>query len=470
MSETDSHDIGRRDFLRRTGQAAAIAGVGAMLAREAAAARKRVEPADPHAPKTGSLLKEGETIGLGIVGVGGMGGSHLGELLDMETKGANIQVRAVSDVYMRRKRQAVERVAEQAKRNIEAYTNYRELIERDDIHGIVVATPDHWHAQITLDALDAGKDVYCQKPVTLYTEEAIEVRDRVLATGRVFQCGAQFCSDDWWWQARDFIKKGGIGEVIWAQADYSRNSGTPENPQGGEWNYTIHDEATDNPAGGDHYIDWPQWLGPAKKRPFSKARYFQFRKYWDYSGGIASDLLYHYVAPLTLALDAKAPERATAAGGIFVQHDDREVPDTLMMNLDYPDDYTIVLTSSMANSQGNPVIIRGHRATIRPKDGGIQVTPERNFVEWFKKEFGTDDLFIAGQPRMGHMENWLHCMRTREKCHLDAETAYRAEAAIRMGCDSYIKDEVIYWDNAKERYVRKHPRPNRLSKVPAIKS
>ncbi len=460
-----NNNMDRREFLRRTGQGAALAGVGVVVAR-AAEAKKRITPCDPHSPKTGRLVKDDEVIGIGIIGVGGMGNGHLGDLLNREKNGERLQVRAISDVYARRKRDRQRRVKDTVDRDVEAYTYYEEMLERDDIHAVVIATPDHWHALNSIYAMKAGKDVYCQKPVTLTIEESLKIRDTVYKTGRIFQCGAQGCSDDWWWQVRKFIKEGGIGKVLWAQADYSRNSASGPDDRGGEWNYHIDEDAVDAPSGAEAYIDWEQWLGPAKKRPFSKPRFFQFRKFWDYSGGIATDLLYHVLAPLTIALDAKAPERATANGGIFVQHDDREVPDTFMVNLDYPDDYTIVLTSSMANRQSNPTIIRGHRATIRPSGEGMKVTAENEFKDWFKKRYGAEEIVVPREPRPDHVSKWLECIRTRGEVHLDAETAYRAMAGIKMGVDSYRKDKVILWDGEKEKYVRKHPRPRRTAKYP----
>ena len=469
MSNQD--DMDRRDFLRRTGQGAALVGLGLMAATAAEAKIKRkVERVDPHAPKTGRLLQGDEIIGIGVIGVGGMGGGHLEELCSKEKAGEKIQVRAISDVYVRRQEYRKKYVKSNVGRTIDAYSDYMDLLARDDIHAVVIATPDHWHALNSIHAMEAGKDVYCQKPVTLTIEEALRVRDKVYETGRVFQCGAQGSSDDWWWQARKFIKKGGIGKVLWAQADYSRNSAGGPDDRGGEWNWHIDPDATDDPKAGEAYIDWAQWLGPARKRPFSQPRFFQFRKFWDYSGGIATDLLYHVLAPLTIALDAQAPERAVASGGIFVQHDDREVPDTFMMNLDYPDDYTIVLTSSMANRQANPTIIRGHKATIRPEKDGMKVTAEDEFKEWFKKEYGAEEIVVPEEPRLGHMEKWLECIRTRGEVHLDAETAYRAMAGIKMGVESYRQDKTIFWNGEKECYVRKHPRPNRDSKYPAGKA
>lgn len=468
MSQSD--EMKRRDFLRYTGQGAMLAGVGLAMMQEAEALgpRKRIAQRDPRDPKTGRLLKTDEIIGLGIIGVGGMGGGHLEELCAKEKAGAKIQLRAISDVYVRRQKYRKNWVKSNLQREIDVYMDYKELLSREDIQGVVIATPDHWHAKIAMDAMDMGKDVYCQKPVTYTIEESVDVRDKVLETGRVFQCGAQRTSEDFWWLVRDFIKKGGIGKVLWAQADYSRNSVGGPDDRGGEWNWKIDKDASNDPASGDAYIDWERWLGSSKKRPFSRARFFQFRKYWDYSGGVATDLLYHVLAPLTLALEAKAPERAVANGGIYIQHDDREVPDTFMMNLDYPDDYTICLTSSMANRQANPIIIRGHKATIRMTDDkGMHVTPENEFKEWFKKEFGVEDLIVPARPRTEHMDKWLEAMRTRGDVHLDAETAYRAMAGIKMGVEAYRQEKVIYWDNARECYVHKHPRPKRSSKLPS---
>ena len=465
MSDRDHMD--RRDFLHRTAQGAALVGLGLAAASSAEAKTKpRVTPVDPKGPKTGRLLKDGEVIGIGIIGVGGMGGGHLEDLCGKEKAGEKVQIRAISDVYMRRQEYRKKWVKSNVGRDIDAYTHYKDLLARDDIHAVVIATPDHWHAINSIHAMEAGKDVYCQKPVTLTVEESVLVRNKVYETGRIFQCGAQGCSEDWWWQAQKFIKKGGIGKVVFAQADYSRNSAAGPDERGGEWNWHIDPDATDKPGTGEAYIDWQQWLGPAPKRAFSQPRFFQFRKFWDYSGGIATDLLYHVLAPMTIALDARAPERATGCGGIYVQHDDREVPDTFMMTLDYPDDYTVVLTSSMANRQANATIIRGHKATIRPEKDGMKVTAEDEFKEWFKKEFGAEEIVVPPEPRLGHMEKWLECIRTRGAVHLDAETAYRAMAGIKMGVESYRQDKVLFWDGEKECYVNHHPRPERTSKFP----
>ncbi len=448
--------IGRREFLRRAGEGTAIVGASVLGASCATAPPGRaVKIAEPTAPTTGKLVPPGQKIGVGFIGVGGRGNSLLGQMMERVANEGGVEVRAVCDIYEPRKARA------SAVSRAEVYHNYRELLARDDIDAVVIASPDHWHAQMSLDALDAGKDVYVEKPFTLTIDEARRVRDRVLETGRVLQCGAGRCSDDLWWQAREFIKQGGIGKVVWVQGDYSRNSGSPADPQGGEWNYRIDKNASpDN-------LDWDAWLGPAPKRPFSKPRYFQFRKFWDYSGGIATDLLYHFLAPMTLALGAGFPERVTASGGIYVQHDDREVPDTYMTQLDYPDDFTIVLTSSMANRQSAPTVIRGHQATIYA-DG--RVVAEEEFAGWFKKRYGAEEIKLPSTERPGHMDNFLHCVRTREKPHCNEQIAYETMVGIKLGVDSYRQDRVVFFDTEGEREVSSHPRPSRASKFPVEKS
>ena len=156
---------------------------------------------------------------------------------------------------------------------------------------------------------------------------------------------------DHFWKAKKAIKDGLIGEVVWASGGFGRNRN-----QRGEWNYAIDPEATEKT------LDWKAFLGPAPKRPFDPERYFRWRKYWDYSGGIATDLFYHTVSPLLMSIGGEFPLRVTASGGIYMQKD-REVPDTFFMNVDYPD-WTMQLACSVASGVGAPLVIHGSKATM----------------------------------------------------------------------------------------------------------
>ena len=194
---------------------------------------------------------------------------------------------AVCDVYEKRKKANAEKF------KCDGYLDYREILGRSDVDAVIVATPDHWHAKIALDAMDHGKDVYLEKPMCHTNEEIKQLVNTVKETKRVLQVGSQTTSGDQWWKARKAIADGMIGKMIMSQGSYHRNSIE------GEWNWDIDKEA--GPDGkGDNYIDWKTWLGPAPKRPYDADRFFRFRKYWDYSGGIATDLFYHVVAPLNI--------------------------------------------------------------------------------------------------------------------------------------------------------------------------
>jgi len=199
-----------------------------------------------------------------------------------------------------------------------AVAGHRELLERGGLDAVVVCSPAATHAEVVLDALEAGLHVFVEKPlcITLADADAIvAARDR---TGKVVQVGSQGCTDPKWHRAGELIKQGKLGKIVWSQGSYCRNS------TGGEWNYSIAKDASES------NIDWAAFLGPAPKRPFDKERFFRWRKYWDYSAGITSDLFPHRLHPLLLALGAEYPTRVVCTGGIYV-HKDREVPDTTTM-------------------------------------------------------------------------------------------------------------------------------------------
>src|SRR5260370_20055256 len=213
--------------------------------------------------------------------------------------------------------------------------DYREILSRPDIDAVLIATPDHWHAKIALEAMDRGKAVYVETRMCHTSEEANQLSATVREPKRVLQVGSQTTSDDQWHKAKKAIADGMIGPMLMSQGSYHRNSVE------GEWNWKIDPEA--GPEGsGDNYVDWKTWLGPAPKRPWDADRYFRFRKYWDYSLGIASDLFYHVIAPLNICWDEpQFPTKVMATGGIYVfkklpdGRPDRAEPDTFALLAEY---------------------------------------------------------------------------------------------------------------------------------------
>src|SRR5580700_164080 len=350
MGRVSMSDPDRRDFLKTAGGV----GLSLGLANSALAAARG-------AKMSGRVIGANDRINVGVIGVGGRGSYVAGQFRGYGEKNNNAcAIVAVCDVYEKRKKAQAERF------KCDGYLDYREVLNRSDVDAVIVATPDHWHAKIALDAMDHGKDVYLEKPMCHTNEEIKQLVSTVKETKRVLQVGSQTTSGDQWWKARKAIADGMIGQMIMSQGSYHRNS------IGGEWNDGWPIDAEAGPEGkGENYIDWKTWLGPAPKRPYDGDRFFRFRKYWDYSGGIATDLFYHVVAPLQICWgEAQFPSRVTGSGGIFVFKDEREVPDTFMLVADYPAGHSLELSSSMAKSHHIPGLIRRHEGTIVMVENG----------------------------------------------------------------------------------------------------
>ncbi len=466
-----SDSVDRRSFLKN----AASVGASLGIANSALAAARG-------ARTTGRVIGANDRINIGVVGMGGRG-SYVARAFEGYGKLNNncTQIVAVCDVYEKRKRQAMERF------KAEGTLDWHEIVTRKDVDAVIVATPDHWHAKVALAAMDNGKDVYCEKPMCHTNEEARQLINTVKETKRVFQVGSQTTSADQWYKAKKAIADGMIGQMLMSQGSYHRNSIE------GEWNWPI--DASAGPNGkGDDYIDWKMWLGPAPNRPFDADRFFRFRKYWDYSGGIATDLFYHVVSPLNICWDEpQFPLKVMGAGGIYV-FKDREVPDTFHLIAEYAKGHSLVLSSSMANRQHIPGIIRGHEGTIVMVDHGMFESPTDYITvkpevvrEWNREtntakvkpisanyKFGAEEIKIPvdhardSDPEVRkngmddmmyrHIDNFISCIRTREKPHLDVETAAKAQIVINLAVQSYREGRTLWWDEKKWKVSDKQPK------------
>ena len=437
MSETP---LNRRTFVR--GAAAAGAALG--VAGKALANSNKMNP--------GRVIGANDRINVAAIGVGGRGSYVSRVFSEVGKTKTNAQIIAVSDVYQKR----VNRNKEFHK--CDGYLDYREIIARKDVDAVLVATPDHWHAKIALEAMDSGKDVYLEKPMCHTLDEIRQLVQTVRETKRVLQVGSQTTSSDQWHKAKKAISDGMIGDMLLSQGSYHRNSTE------GEWNWPI-DAAAGPTAKGEDYIDWDMWIGPAQKRKFDADRFFRFRKYWDYSGGIATDLFFHVAAPMNICWgEPQFPTKVTAGGGIYVFRDEREVPDTFHLIAEYgggpghKNGHSLVLTSSMANSEHIPGLIRGHEGTIIMVEEGrfegrvdhITVKPEGRVIDdKYKEKWGTEPFRIPVEQfdsMSTHVDNFLGCMRTRQQPTLPVETAACAQAVITTAVMAYREGKVKYFD------------------------
>lgn len=399
-------------------------------------------PAIAAAPAASRVLGANDRINIGVIGTGSKGRFHIRRLVARASERDDVRVTAISEIYRKRREEALQLTQLGGERG---YVDYRELLAQPDIDAVWIATPDHWHATMALDALAAGKDVYLEKPMTYTIDEARRIAEVVESSGRVLQVGSQHVSDVRYHEARKVIDEGWIGPVLWAQNTYCRNS------LYGEWNYTV------DPEGTPENIDWDRFLGTAPARPFSAERFFRWRKYWDYSGGIATDLFYHRLAPLMLMMGKQFPTRVSGHGGIYV-HREREVPDTYATVVEYGGHF-VNLSASMASSAGNsgmPTTVYGHEGAITFLPNAIEVRPEYQFAAKFREATGSEILRIEvkqADVSADHIADFLDCMRDRSQPAFDAHFGYQAMTAIRLGVDSFRSGRMMAFDPHGQRVL-----------------
>jgi predicted dehydrogenase len=318
--------------------------------------------------------------------------------------------------------------------------DYRRLLENRDIDYVLIATPEHWHYQMIIDAIAAGKHVYTEKPMTLTIEQSHKVAEKMKTAKVKMQVGVQGMSDDSYETANRYIKEGALGKVVLAQIDYSRNH---------DKDFWVNQPDPDVRPGDN--LDWNAFLGPAKKRPFEPDRFLSWRRYWDYSGGIASDLFIHRVTRIIKSLGLTFPDKVVASGGKFGFPDSpAEIPDTLNILLDYPEGLTVQLISSQANDTRVAHLIRGHKATLEFTNTGFTIQPQRRA--------GRDAQPITHKKTGGevldlHHRNLFNAIRKNEAIRCDYMLGYYGVVAAAMGNLSYRKRKYMKWDAAKQRAV-----------------
>jgi predicted dehydrogenase len=381
-------------------------------------------------------LGSNERLGIAVIGVGGMGGGHLGGLVKRSEKD-NLQVRAVCDVYERRLSRA------KATAQCEGDRDYRRILDRKDLDAVLIATPDHWHSKIAIDALDSGKHVYVEKPMTHTVEQALELREAVKRTGKTLEVGPNATGDDGYWQA---------------QGSYNRNARTCL--------FNTH-QKIDPTAGpdksGDDYVDWDMWLGHkwglAPQIPWNPEHFFRFRKYWPYNGGVATDLLYHKLAPLLIAIagpNGEQPIRVNACGGLYIEKDGRDIPDTFLLTLDYPSEFSIFLVSTLTNDAQLPDRIYGKHGTI-DLGGDPVLRANGEFAEEFKSaNGGQPEAKLTRGPYRDMVANFLGVLRGDSESgplNCNVELGCNTMIAIKLGVESYRQKKTMVWDPTREQLL-----------------
>ena len=454
---------------------------------------------------------EGETIRLGIIGTGGRGRALLEgagfvspSVLSnwkraakhnkddhryenfMQQPDLNVVVNGVCDIYDDNASKGMEAAANVFRNTNKSnkdhvpkrYKTYKELLQADDIDAVIIATPDHWHATMIIDAAIAGKHVYCEKPMTHTVEEAVEVEKVVKENGIVFQLGHQNRQLQSYELARQAYEKGLIGEPNLVEITTNRNSPV------GAWIYPIPRKA------GEANIDWEQFIGPAPYHAFSLKRFFRWRCWWDYSSGLSGDLFTHDYDAMNQILSLGIPESAVASGGIYHYKDGRTVPDVLQMAFEYPHkNLSLLYSASLASNKQ-----RGR--TIMGNDGYMEVGSSLKVYadpgsEKYKKDIkkGIVKLdkpifsFTPGERKVDavtsptqqyfagrgllftyqngkqvnttflHILDWINAIRENGLPACNINKGFEEAITANMGTVAYRENRKVYWDKESKKVV-----------------
>jgi predicted dehydrogenase len=427
----------RREFMRH---AAGALGAGALLDLDATnealadALAAPVPAASPRAP-----LAQGEPVRIGIIGTGGMGTGHLEGFVNAAKEGTvNVRVVGLADICRPRLLKAKEKAeAIQGAGTIETYEQYRDLLARPDLQGVLIASPEHWHQKMAEDAILAGKDVYVEKPMTLRLPQAIRLLKVTNENPTVrVNVGTQYVMTPSYNEARKLIDAGAIGKATFSQTSYCRNS------KDGEWLYYEIDPAWQPGVN----LDWNAWCGPGGKAPWSPEVYARWRRYRRWSTGIIGDLLVHRITPLIHAVGLGWPTRVTASGAHLVDKA-MENHDQVNLNIEFENEHIMVVAGSTCNELGLETLIRGHKANIYLGGRNTTVRPERLFSE--EVEERTIEGESHGDDQALLRRRWIECIRTREPVPSPVELGAKVMVIVDLATRSMWEGSAFGFDPVK---------------------
>ncbi len=374
-----------------------------------------------------------EKVRVGLIGCGGMG---IGDL-DCFFRNPEVDCPVVCDIDDAHLAKGVELVEARRGHRPDTVKDFRRVIDRDDVDVVLVATPDHWHALPTIQACDAGKDVYVEKPLAKSIGEGRAMLNAVQRNGSVVQMGTQWRSGDHYREAIEFVHSGRLGRIrqvrAWAYLDWVGGIGSP--PDGPP------------PAG----VDYDMWLGPAPKRPFNPNRFhFNFRWFWDYAGGLMTDWGVHLLNICLWGMGPEWPDRVVSYGGKLVIDDNTETPDTQTTLYKFPG-YNLIFEHQLKSGLGpngrpHGMQFTGMNGTLTIDQGGWEVVPEpkkKDLMPPIKKPAGRD-------ARPAHVRNFLDCVKSREAPVENLELGHFVSAVAHLGNIAFRSGSEITWDAGKE--------------------
>ena len=440
------HGWDRRSFLKVAGAVSAqtIIGANAALLAESQSSR-RIGPNDQ--------------IQIALIGAGGRGQSDTKEAVQVP----GVKLVAVADCYDGRLAHSKELWGN----DVMTTRDYREILARPDIDAVIVATPDHWHKQASVDAMKAGKDVYCEKPMIHLYSDGPEMIEAARANNRILQVGSQRVSSVVYAKAKELLAAGAIGKLNMVTAHWDRNSSQ------GAWNYTVPSDAS--PA----TCDWPRFLGTAPQIPFNSEHFFQWRKWAAYGTGVTGDLFVHLFSGTHFITGSNGPTRGMATGGLRFWKDGRDAPDVMLGLFDYPEGFNLNLRVNFVDggeeseglvftgSEGNLEIVNNSLTVSRtPRErgpgysvGSFTNAMQKSLVGEYLQKY--PPVHPAGEPPLrsekytaaqgysdtfDHFSNFFRSVRSRKPVVEDAVFGYRAAGAALLSNLSMERGAIVKWD------------------------
>lgn len=439
----------RRGFLKKLGLTTGVAALSPAVLAE-------VHPIDQEYLIRKEDFKEDQPIRLALIGAGIMGTEDTNTAL----RHANVSLVAVCDLYDGRLATAKQKWGD----HLFTTKDHKEILKRTDVDAVIIGTPDSWHKQISIDALNAGKHVYCEKPMVHSVKEGQEVIDAWKKSGKVMVVGSQGISSLGNEKARELLAAGAIGDIVYAEGFWARMS--PE----GAWQYNV-------PAdGNEKTVDWKRYISNTTQRDWDPLRFFRWRNYLDYGTGMSGDLFVHLFTSLHFITNSKGPTKVSSMGGLRYWKDGREVPDVLLGSFDYPESpehpgFNLSLRCNFVDGTSGTTYLR-----IVGTKGSMDVKWEEVVVK-LNGNAESDDPFMKEQAKLraasgeeerakilppretsftaerswkgahyDHFGNWFKAMRTGGTVVEDPVFGFRAAAPALLCNDSYFQDKFIKWD------------------------
>lgn len=370
------------------------------------------------------ILGANDRIGLGLIGSGERGRHDMG----LFQSAGGVEVRAVCDVYA----QMID-LAKQKAPQARGYSDHRKLLESKDVDVALIATPDHWHAECTIDALNAGKDVYVEKPLTLTIEEGPRIVKAARVNGRICQVGMQQRSGPHYIEAKQkYMDTGALGKVTLCRTWWHGNT------------YHLR-RAPASLQQRPSNLDWARFLGPVKWREWDPQQFWNWRAYLDFGGGQVTDLFTHWIDVVHMFMGKDDPVAAVASGGVYAYKDGRTAPDTINVLLEYPSGFTATFEATLVPG------ITGAAVEFCGTEGKLWI--DRSRYEFKPK--GRDskpEVVVAGKYdfTLDHVKNFLDCVRSRKLPNGDVYIGHRSAQASHLGNIAYVQKRRINFDPQRE--------------------